>query len=333
MTETLLLHDALIDALKTNVQPLSADDSMSEAGRKLMLREFVTMLKHEAGSRAGGDIEDVHDMRVATRRMRSALRLLDHYYKPKATKSFNRKLRRVARALGGVRDLDVMIVAFEKYGRSLPTDDTAAVNQAALTRVIAAMDAERQLARLELIHALDRGEYRRFVDDFAAFVITQGAGARPVPDDLTPVQVRHVLPTLIYSHLGAVRAFDAVLETAINENDQNTLHLLRIEFKRLRYTVSMFQEVLGTSIESFIDELKKIQDHLGDLQDIYTAAIRLNEFKAELDDDDDAVALIDGYIAVRTAEAEHERAAFAEVWKRFNSRTVQRMLATAVAAL
>ncbi|MDZ4764281.1 MAG: CHAD domain-containing protein [Chloroflexota bacterium] len=332
MTQLIALHDELIDALKAGAQPILPDDAMGEAGRKIMLREFIAMLKHEAGSRTGDDIEDVHDMRVATRRMRSALRLLTDYYKSKATKVFNRKLSRVARALGAVRDLDVMIVAFEKYATKLETDEPNATSTAAIERILTAMDGERQLARLELVHALDRGEYRRFVADFGTFLQTAGAGVKAMPDDTTPVQVRHVLPTLIYSHVGAVRAFDTALAKAISENDQNTLHLLRIEFKRLRYAISMFEQVLGASVETFIDELKKIQDHLGDLQDIYTAAIRLNEFKAEIDDPD-ASALIDRYIADGTADAEQKRAAFAEVWKRFNARVVQRMLATAVAAL
>ncbi|PJF26230.1 MAG: hypothetical protein CUN53_08750 [Phototrophicales bacterium] len=324
--EELALHQELIAALKAQLEPVRAEDAMAEAGRKIMLREFIAMLKHEAGSRIGTDIEDVHDMRVAIRRMRSALRLLGDYYKPKAIRAYNRKLRRVARALGAVRDLDVMIEAFANYATPTEGDMPPAAE-----RVIAAMDKERDLARMELNHALDRGEYRRFVNDFSQFLTTEGAGARLHNDDLTPSQVRHVLPTLIYTHIGAVRAFDAVIDDAIEQNDQVTLHNLRIEFKRLRYAVSMFEDVLGAPADGFINELKKIQDHLGELQDSYIAVQRLSDFLDEVDEE--AAAYLQAYIDQLTPNAEDKRKRFAEVWKRFNSKTVQGMIARAVAAL
>lgn len=324
--EELALHQELIAALKAQVEPVRTEDTMAEAGRKIMLREFIAMLKHEAGSRVGTDIEDVHDMRVAIRRMRSALRLLGDYYKPKVIRTYNRKLRRVARALGAVRDLDVMIEAFANYATPAEGDMPPEAE-----RVIAAMDKERDLARMELNHALDRGEYRRFVNDFSQFLTTEGAGAKMHNDDLAPSQVRHILPTLIYSHIGAVRAFDAVIAEAIEQNDQVTLHNLRIEFKRLRYAVSMFEDVLGAQAEGFINELKKIQDHLGELQDSYIAVQRLSDFLDEVDEE--AAAFLQTYIDQLSPNAEDKRKRFAEIWKRFNSKTVQGMIARAVAAL
>src|SRR5688572_21869623 len=95
--------------LESQVQSVSPQDTMAEAGRKVLLADFIKMLKHEAGARTGEDIEDVHDMRVATRRMRSALRLFESYFKPKWVDAYSRRLRKIARALGVVRDLDVLI--------------------------------------------------------------------------------------------------------------------------------------------------------------------------------------------------------------------------------
>jgi CHAD domain-containing protein len=265
-------------------------------------------------------------MRVAIRRMRSALRLLAEYYKPKAVRAYSRKLRRVARALGAVRDLDVIIQAFTRYA-SVPDGELLPGAEA----VIGALSKERELARLELIHALDRAEYRRFIEDFSRFLTTEGAGAKSIADDTAPSQVRHVLPTLIYSHLGAVRAFDSTLDEAIELGDQTLLHALRIEFKRLRYAVSMFENVLGTAADGFIEELKKIQDHLGDLQDAHTAGHQLEEYAGSIEGD--GAVLLHAYIEHLEAVSERERANFAEVWKRFNSKTVQGMLARAISAL
>ena len=52
---------------------------MDEAARKTLLFHFERMLKHEPGTREGEDAEELHDMRVATRRMRAALRVFDGY--------------------------------------------------------------------------------------------------------------------------------------------------------------------------------------------------------------------------------------------------------------
>lgn len=317
--------DELIAVLEPQIQPLKPDDSMAEAGRKALLPEFVRMLKHEAGSRTGEDIEDVHDMRVSIRRIRSTLRLLGDYYKPKAIDPYSSQLRRVARALGAVRDLDVMIENLTVFNKSLPEE-----RRAALQPVFAKLNEERDTARRDLNRLLDKGSYRRFLADFGTFLTTAKAGARSVEGDLSPVQVRHLLPTLVYDHLGHVRAYDGV----IGEADTTTLHALRIEFKRLRYAVSLFSDLMGSTIKNFIEELKSIQDHLGSLNDVTTAQARLNDLIDSLKPDDaPALDALREYMAQLDATGEKLRASMPDIWRRFNSKTVQKHLASAVAAL
>lgn len=314
----------LLATLEAHTVPVAADDTMAEAGRKVLLGQLIEMLQHEDGSRAGDDIEAVHDMRVAIRRMRSTLRLLEAYYKPKAIKGYADQLRKLARALGGVRDRDVLIEDLKKYAATL-TDEA---QRAQFSAAIVALDADRQDARADLIKVLNKGEYRRFVTDFAQFLLTTGAGVRAVSDeDVHPIQVRHALPTLIYARLGHVRAYDSVLDGA----DDTTLHSLRIEFKRLRYAATVFAEVLGDSIKPFISELKAAQDHLGRLQDIATAEMYLHGLAERLDDGQkDAVQT---YLDALSVERETLYGATKDIWRRFNLRSVQKQLATAVAAL
>lgn len=310
----------LIDHLKTQVQSVLPEDTMAEAGRKALLPDFIEMLNHADGSRTGEDLEEVHDMRVATRRMRSALRLLSDYYKPKSIQDFSRSLRKVARALGSVRDLDVLIENLQKYQSKLG-DEQKALMQPVIDR----LDGERQHARRGLIRVLDKGDFRRFVNDYAAFLTTQGAGARS--QDGTPAQVRYLLPTLIYEHLGTVRAYDA----QIADGDAVTLHALRIEFKRLRYIVSLFSSVLGSSSKDFINELKAVQDHLGNMNDSRVAQDRLSDLLPDLSEAEAEV--LTGYIDMLRQEEEKLREQVGEVWRHFNSKTVQRQLANAVTAL
>jgi CHAD domain-containing protein len=315
-------HPELIETLQSQIQPVLPEDTMSEAGRKVLLDQFVKMLYYEDGSRSGENIEDVHDMRVATRRIRSALRLLSDYYKPKTVRAYRRPLRTVARALGAVRDLDVLITDVQQFQGTL--DES---HQEDIQVVIANLEAERTLARQELIRVLDEDEYRRFVEDFSAFLTAPGAGAKNLNGEVYPVQVRHVLPALLYSYLGAVRAYDRVLEAA----DATTLHALRIEFKRLRYAVSLFADVLGSSIKDFIKEIKVMQDHLGRMQDIANAQAVLNPMVSELSDGQAETLHL--YLDHIEAESQELRQQTGDLWARFNTKAVQKQLAMAVAAL
>jgi CHAD domain-containing protein len=144
-----------VEKLEVVVEAVSAQDIMAEAGRKVLLAEFIKVLQHEEGSRSGEDIEDVHDMRVAIRRIRSALRLLRPYFKRSALRRYNTELRQLAWSLGEVRDLDVLIEDMRVYQRKLK-----AVQQAALQEAIDVLDGEREAARLALIKALDARAYR-----------------------------------------------------------------------------------------------------------------------------------------------------------------------------
>ncbi len=320
-------HDDLIERLQAQVQPVAPDDTMAEAGRKALLNDLVKMLHHEAGSRLGEDIEEVHDMRVSIRRQRSTFRLLADYYKPKAILPYLEQLRRIGQVLGAVRDLDVLIHDLQEFQATL---DPAQSDD--LQPVFALLDKKRALARHDLLRALDKKNYQRFINDYAAFLTAPGKGARPVEtDDQTPYQVRHLLPPLIYEHLGAVRAYDSVLAEA----DATTLHALRIEFKRLRYVVTIFTDVLGPSINDFIGELKTIQDQLGRVNDIRTAQDRLSDLIAQLDPKTQEAAII--ALQAYIDRLEVERLGFgdsmADVWQHFNTKTVQRQLATAIAGM
>jgi len=312
-----------ITNLSEYVMPAAPTDTMAEAGRKVLLTEFIKMLDVEAGSRTGEDIEDVHKMRVSIRRMRSAFLLLEAYYKPKAIEPFIDELRQIMRALGGVRDLDVMIVNLEDFQSTLDASQVEAMKE-----VIDSLDLRRADARKDLNHVLDRKSYRRFVKNFSKFLTTPEMGARSIDtSSITPYQLRHVLPPMIYEHLSATRAYETVLETA----DAETLHALRIEFKRLRYIVSLFEDVLGTQIKDFIGELKTIQDHLGRLNDISVAHQNLNELMEDLEGDQ--ITVLWEYIKHLEAEKPDLLAQLPDIWKRFNSKTVQRKLASAVANL
>jgi CHAD domain-containing protein/transposase-like protein len=307
------------------------DDPMAEAARKALFFHFERMLLHEPGTREGQDIEAVHDMRVATRRMRSALRLFKPFFEPGTLRPFRRYLRRIALALGEVRDRDVFLEKALRFLNDHPEID--------LSPLITTWEAQRQQARCALIDQMDGKGFGRFVTEFHSFLTTPGMGAMPLPSpgDATAYQVRHIAPRVIYEHYEQVRAYDPVLDGA----SLLTLHALRIAFKRLRYTMEFFEEVLGPEVKLVTKDIKGMQDHLGDLNDTRVVGEVLREFVDQHNADYSGVPIflrpdISGvlhYARARVAEQEHLLDTFPEAWAKFNRDEMRQAIALAVAAL
>lgn len=312
-----------IERLKDIDASVLPDDTMSEAGRKILLQNFREMLDHEAGCIQGQDMEAVHQMRVATRRMRSAFILFEDYYKSKPIRPFRRRLKIVARALGRVRDLDVMIDNLKRYQSKLDQTD-----QSALEGVIGGLADRRENVQRKLTTLLQSKLYRDFVSVFSVFLATPGKGSAAVLEDgaISPHQVRHVVPMMVHQQLAAVRAYDTGLPT----DNVDTLHALRIEFKRLRYTITFFSSVMGGSVDEFINELKSMQDYLGHLNDAVVAHHWLDSL-SKLEENQQTV--LHTYMAQLEEDVQRRVEEFPEVWTHFNTRSVQRKLSDSLLAL
>jgi CHAD domain-containing protein len=253
---------------------LLPDDSMAEAARKTLLFHFERMLFHEPGTRSGQDAEELHDMRVATRRMRAALRVFEPYLEPEKVAPFAKGLRRLGRVLGAVRDLDVFRGKAVLYLATL-----AEGLQGDLDPLLSVLDAQRETARQEMLSYLDSVRYKRFTSRFGQFLQMPDAGARPsINNEGAPVphRLRPAVPVVIQQRLAAVRAYEEWV--AEPDTPLQRFHFLRIASKELRYALEFFQEVLGPEAKAAVNTTKKLQDHLGNLQDAVVACNLLRDF-------------------------------------------------------
>ncbi len=250
-----------------------ADESMADAGRKILRFHFERMLANEEGTRAGADIEALHDMRVATRRQRAAFRIVAPYFKRKAIRAFQKELRVLAGHLGAVRDLDVLIEASQTYESSL-SPETAGVFQPLLEN----WGQQRNLAREKLLTYLNGAGYQTFKENYNKFLSSTEAGVKKSAADVPPRPslVRHILPAEIWSHYSKLRAYETMLDWATLD----TLHALRIDGKRLRYLLEFFSEALNPAIAEAIEAIVALQDHVGELHDIDVAIGLLRNFLA-----------------------------------------------------
>jgi CHAD domain-containing protein len=245
------------------IQPMSGEEPMSEAGRRVLYLHFTRMLANEPGTRLGQDIEALHDMRVATRRMRAAFQVFQPYFERKVLAPFGKGLRRVARTLGAVRDLDVLLQKAADYQATLPAQQAISFEPLRVH-----WETRREVCRWQMLEYLDSQAYRRFTREFEAFLTTPGAGAVTLSaDEPVPYQVRHVVPALILTRYEAVRAYEPIIEAA----PLTTYHMLRISFKRFRYVLEFFGDILGAEAPGLIKRVVTMQDLLGELQDAHVA--------------------------------------------------------------
>jgi CHAD domain-containing protein len=253
---------------------LTVNDTMAEAARKTLYFHFKRMVNHEPGTRLGEDIEELHDMRVATRRMRAAIKVFGSYMDVKTIKPSAKKLRRVGRILGAVRDLDVFKLKTQAYLNTLPPHC-----QDELAPLLSVMDGKHQRAREQMLNLFDSAYYERFKKRFAKFLKRPGTASLPElgsHGELLPQQVRLVLPVVIYQQLANVRAYEELIKSP--DLSFVRLHQLRISFKGLRYTLEFFREVLPPDTAQLIGDIRGLQDHLGNVQDAVVTCSILRDF-------------------------------------------------------
>ena len=302
-----------------------AEDHIAEAGRKVLRFHLARMLAVEPGTRSGQDPEDLHKMRVATRRQRAAWRVFGHAYDGKRTKRYRIRLRDVARRLGAVRDLDVLIEHAVDYQKA-----QSAAEARAFEPLVASWRTRRDGARALLIQELDSDRHARWLEAYRAFVQSEGRAALPVAPTEAH-RVRDTMPSRIWAAYEGVRAYEPALRWA----DVTTLHDLRIASKWLRYTLEFVREALGPEAGPLIDRVVAMQDHLGLLNDADVAAGLARRFLVEHTGElhEHESAAIARYLVDRERELARLRRAVGPPWRGVAGLTFRRQLGRLVAGL
>src|SRR5262245_11719508 len=161
---------ALLLRVPVALEPAIGAEPIAEAARRQLRHFFDKLLSREEAVRDDEDVEDVHQMRVATRRIRASLQVVEGVYDHELIRRYRRGLRRVGRSLGVVRDGDVFLEHVIAYRDKLPVEA-----HAQLEPLIAAVRAERGQAREQLLADLDSKRYEKLKQAFALFLTTPGA--------------------------------------------------------------------------------------------------------------------------------------------------------------
>ena len=302
-----------------------AEDHLAEAGRKVLRFHLARMLAREAGTREGAKAEDLHGMRVATRRQRAAWRVFGEAFKAGRTRTHRKRLREVAARLGAVRDLDVLLEAADAYRADLPKAE-----QRALEPLLRGWRDHRDDARRLLMRELDSDGYARWIDDYTEFVRHEGLAVLPV-SPTHPHRVRDTAASRILAAYEGVRAYEPVLRWA----DVETLHELRIAGKWLRYTLEFVREALSPEASLLIARVTALQDHLGELNDADVTAHMARSFLVENAGDLSQIesAAIARYLVSREKEVARLRRTVGGPWRGVAGVSFRRTLGRTIAGV
>jgi CHAD domain-containing protein len=235
-------------------------NSEAPAGMKLVLvTRFGELVHFRSAALDWNDPEGVHSMRVASRRLRSALRDFTPYLHKRRLSSVLKSLRDIADALGEVRDQDVAIMALEKLQTHTPHEVSPALKQ-----FIDARKVIRDEAREELVTMFADEQLKELEIDFAAAVdeATTGGTTRTQPPLL--ISFRKMSRAIILDRLKELEKLSNGLFRPI---EVETLHEMRIAAKRLRYAIELFQQCWGRPIATYAKRTAQLQTALGDVHD------------------------------------------------------------------
>lgn len=300
--------------LPAPVTAAPADPAPHHVRAALDLR-LRALLRHDPGTRTGEDIEDLHQMRVSVRRMRAALKAARPLLDAAWSDDLRAELGWLGRALGPVRDLDVMLLRLRNEAATLPGPE-----QAAAQVLVAALETEHASARAEMLAALDAPRYLHLLERIADAV------RLPLPTP-SATQARPELVELVRAEAGKLRR--AVQRAGEDPPDQ-TLHDLRIRGKRVRYTGELVEPSLrgterGRAVKRLLAATADLQEVLGDHQDACVAEQRIRELLDGLGDLPDAhVVFVAGRLVERErARAEAKRAEWWAAWQAVRERAEQ----------
>ena len=249
--------------------PTDIDGSLStgELAFRVLRGQFEVFLAHEPGARIGEDPEELHDMRVATRRMRAAMKIFEKAM-PARTRKFRDEFKRVAGALGEVRDLDVQLERLELW-----VSEAAEQDREPLGALRAVLEEQRTKKRKAMLRTLDSRRYARLVEEFGGF-LRRGPYRRSHRAQASRQPILAAGPDLIRKPYRKVRKLGDPLTT---ESSGDEFHELRKKSKRLRYALEFLTDVYGDPAKDLIKPLKKLQDVLGDHQDAEVATSHLRD--------------------------------------------------------
>src|SRR4029079_13177971 len=224
---------------------------------ELIIRQRLAALSRALPGAQKGDVQAVHQARVATRRIREALPLVA---RGRAGKSLKKSERKLTRALGPVRELDVALMNLDQLRNA------GDVSEAAVARLGQLVTEERQRLGAEMVRLISHCNLAKFQKK-AIDATARGPVASGTRDPRR-------IATALSRAARRAEGLRAAMDNAAGIYLPDRLHQVRIAVKKLRYALEIAQDLSGSRATARIRTLKRVQDLLGRMHDLEMLIVR-----------------------------------------------------------
>lgn len=234
-------------------------------GATILMRNLSALMQEIDGVLAAEDIEYVHRMRVATRRLRSALPLFGPLVAAKRHEAWRKEISGITRALGEARDTDVQIEHIADFVEKLSRPERAGVR-----RLLLRLRQRRNNLQADVIKAVNK-----FQKSSLAVEMAQKLAPLDIYKDTVNLGEPHLVG-LAGKNIQEKLNYFLSYESHIYDPENITeLHAMRIAAKRLRYTVEFFTPLYENELKPTLKVLRASQDLLGEIHDcdVWIAAL------------------------------------------------------------
>ena len=228
--------------------PIEPSAPPTEHIRARLQFQIKQMLIHDPGTRWGRDNEALHQMRVATRRMRAIFRAVNTFLEPEWTKTIRQEIGWIGSLLGEVRDWDVLLESLRKEGADLHSKE-----ERSFLLIKNAFQDERSRARGRLLEGLVSDRYLALLNT--------------LEDSLAQLPFLSEHPTMVDLARKAFTKLEKCVESTQGGFPKEELHHIRILVKRARYITEVAEPFLGKQAKRFLQQSKSFQEALGQHQD------------------------------------------------------------------
>jgi len=232
----------------------------ADEATKVILRFLLEVIKqNEEGIKEDIDTEFLHDFRVAIRRTRSALGQIPSVLPHEISDRFQNDFATLGNMTNELRDLDVYLLSEARYKAMLPE-----FLQTAIEPMFDYLRSKRSAALNAVREGLASNEYATILRDWEAF-LNQPDLIEPIPENAER-EIKSLASERIDNRY---RRVTKTGQKALQIKDEELLHKLRIDCKKLRYLLEFFSSLYPQNeINKLIGQLKILQDNLGEFHDL-----------------------------------------------------------------
>ena len=235
------------------------DQSICAYGAGILLKHRLALVQEVEGVRSGAeDIEFIHRMRVASRRLRSAFPLFQTCLPAKRSLVWLAQIKKVTRALGTARDADVQLEALTTFF----AQQSDKSYRPGLLRLQLRLSQQRRRLQEPLTKAMRALQESQVLEDMDQH-LSPLADLQDAMYLYTPALYQHSF-NAINERLNDFLAYDAIV---FQPEKKEELHAMRISAKWLRYTLENFSSIYSNSLKQQLQIVRKVQEMLGDIHD------------------------------------------------------------------